>query len=112
MSGFRMVLSAILIGFLGLTAVAIAQHGYLGFFELAMANWATRVLSADLVIVAGTSSMVYPAAALPAVAHQAGAWTLEINPEPTRLSDRVDERIEAPSGTALPALLAAAGFRP
>ena len=50
MSGFRMVLSAVLIGFLGLTAVAIAQHGYLGFFELAMANWATRVLSADLVI--------------------------------------------------------------
>ena len=40
----------------------------------------------------------------------AGAWTLEINPEQTALSDRVDERIAARSGSALPALLDAAAL--
>lgn len=61
--------------------------------------------SADIVLVAGTSSMVYPAAGLPAIARRAGAWVLEINPERTALSDHVDERIAATSGSALPALL-------
>jgi NAD-dependent deacetylase len=61
--------------------------------------------SADIVLVAGTSSMVYPAAGLPAIARRAGAWVLEVNPERTALSDHVDERIAATSGSALPALL-------
>ena len=52
--------------------------------------------------------MVYPAAGLPEIAREAGAWTVEINPERTALSDRVDERFEAPSGVLLPALLCAA----
>jgi NAD-dependent deacetylase len=66
--------------------------------------------AADIVFVAGTSSMVHPAAGLPEIARQAGAWTVEINPEPTALSDRVDERIAAASGSALPALLDAAAL--
>jgi NAD-dependent deacetylase len=64
--------------------------------------------AADVVFVAGTSSMVHPAAGLPEIARQAGAWTVEINPDPTALSDRVDERIAATSGSVLPALLEAA----
>ncbi len=44
--GFCVVLAI----FLALTGVAVYEHGYLGFFELALANWATRVLAADLVI--------------------------------------------------------------
>lgn len=74
-----------------------------GAFESA-ADAASR---ADVILVAGTSSMVYPAAGLPEIGRQAGAWTVEINPEPTAISDRVDERIGATSGTALPALLEA-----
>ena len=54
--------------------------------------------------------MVYPAAGLPEIARHAGAWTVEINAELTALSDRVDERIAAASGLALPALLDAAGL--
>ena len=65
---------------------------------------------ADVVLVAGTSSMVYPAAGLPEIARRAGAHTVEINPERTDLSDRVHERIAGPSGTVLPALLDAAGL--
>ena len=65
---------------------------------------------ADIVLVAGTSSMVYPAAVLPEIARRAGAHTVEINPERTGLSDRVDERIAGPSGAVFPALLDAAGF--
>lgn len=71
---------------------------------------AEAAVAADIVLVAGTSSMVYPAASLPAIARQAGAWTVEINPEHTELSDRVDERIAATSGSALPALLEAAAL--
>ena len=71
---------------------------------------ADAATAADIVLVAGTSSMVYPAAGLPEIARHAGAWTVEINPELTALSDRVDERIAAASGLALPALLDAAGL--
>jgi len=46
----RAVLALVLAGFLALTAVALAEHGYLGFLELALANWATRLLTVDLVI--------------------------------------------------------------
>ena len=43
----------VLIDFTALTLYAVMQVGYLGFFELALANWATRLLSADLVIALG-----------------------------------------------------------
>ena len=36
--------------FLGLTAWVVYQHGYVGFFELALANSATRLMSVDLII--------------------------------------------------------------
>ena len=39
-----------------------------------------------------------------------GAWTVEINPERTAISDRVDERLEAASGTILPELVEALGL--
>ncbi len=50
MSGKMIGLAVALAGFLTLCGVAIAQHGYTGFFELATANWATRTLFADLVV--------------------------------------------------------------
>ena len=40
---------------------------------------------ADLALVVGTSSIVYPAAALPGLAARAGAFVVEVNPNPTNL---------------------------
>lgn len=53
MTGKRSILWCVLVAFLGLTAFAVEQHGYLGFFELAAANWATRLLFVDLSIALG-----------------------------------------------------------
>jgi len=61
----------------------------------------------DLMLVAGTSAEVYPAAALPSLAEEAGAVVVEVNPDSTALSRRVDFALRAPSGVALPALVAA-----
>jgi NAD-dependent deacetylase len=65
---------------------------------------------AALVLVVGTSSQVYPAAALPGAAREAGAYVVEVNPERTPLSGQVDERLAGPAAVVLPALLAAAGL--
>jgi NAD-dependent deacetylase len=62
----------------------------------------------DALLVIGTAAEVYPAAMLPAYAHHHGAAVVEINPNPTRLSDRVDFVLRGPSGIVLPALVAAA----
>lgn len=59
----------------------------------------------DALIVAGSSSVVYPAAALPLYARRAGADVIEINPNTTELSALCDIRLRAPSGEALPPLL-------
>ena len=40
---------------------------------------------ADLTLVVGTSSIVYPAAALPGLAMRGGSFVVEVNPDPTRL---------------------------
>jgi NAD-dependent deacetylase len=62
---------------------------------------------AALFLVIGTSAVVYPAAGLPAVASGAGAWVVEINPEPTAISDQVDEVLRGPAAVILPELLGA-----
>jgi NAD-dependent deacetylase len=58
----------------------------------------------ELMIVAGTSSLVHPAALLPRIALAAGARVVEVNPEPTELSPEVHERLPGPAGVVLPAL--------
>jgi NAD-dependent deacetylase len=62
---------------------------------------------AALFLVIGTSAVVYPAAGLPAVASGAGAWVVEINPEPTAISGQVDEVLRGPAAVVLPVLLGA-----
>jgi len=62
----------------------------------------------DLLIVAGTSGEVYPAAALPQYAKAAGAIVVEVNPTATPLSALADHVLRLPSGVALPALVRAA----
>jgi NAD-dependent deacetylase len=64
---------------------------------------------ARLVIVAGTSSLVYPAASLPLVARRAGAFVVEVNPEPTPLTPTADEHYAAAAGEVLPLMARAAG---
>jgi len=60
--------------------------------------------SADVFFSIGTSGVVYPAASIPLMAKQQGAFVVEINPEPTPLTDRADEFLVGPSGVILPAL--------
>jgi NAD-dependent deacetylase len=62
----------------------------------------------EVLIVAGTSGEVYPAAALPQHAKAAGALVVEVNPAPTPLSSLASHALRAPAGVALPALVRAA----
>ena len=62
----------------------------------------------QILLVVGTSAEVYPAAALPDYAKSAGATIVEINPNPTPLSDFADYVLRGPGGAVLPALVAAA----
>ena len=57
---------------------------------------------ARVVLVAGTSGLVYPAAGLPEIARAAGAYVVEINPERTPLSGMADEHLQGPAGEVLP----------
>ena len=57
---------------------------------------------AKTVLVIGTSNLVTPAAYLPLAAKEAGARLVEINPEPTPLTDHADEFIAGKAGEELP----------
>jgi NAD-dependent deacetylase len=59
---------------------------------------------AELFLSIGTSAVVYPAASLPLMAKQAGAYLVEVNPEPTPLTEIADEFLCGPAGTILPEL--------
>lgn len=61
--------------------------------------------AADLLVVVGTSAIVYPAAGLPDLALSRGVPVVEVNPEPTPLSDRATITVREAAGTALPTLL-------
>jgi NAD-dependent deacetylase len=63
------------------------------------------VTGADLVIVVGTSSIVYPAAGLPELALANGTVVVEVNPERTPLSDAATAVVRESAATALPGLL-------
>ncbi|HEY0003578.1 MAG TPA: NAD-dependent deacylase [Pyrinomonadaceae bacterium] len=69
-----------------------------GAMELA----GSRAQACELCIVAGTSAVVYPAAFLPEIAKAAGAYVVEINPEPTPVSALCDEVIKGKAGELLP----------
>jgi NAD-dependent deacetylase len=55
----------------------------------------------------GTSGLVQPAAALAYAARNRGAVLVEINAEPTPLTEKVDFAIHGKSGEILPALVQA-----
>ena len=62
---------------------------------------------ADVFLSIGTSAVVYPAAGLPLLAAQHGAYAAEINIEPSAVADRMSEVVLGPSGQVLPALVEA-----
>jgi NAD-dependent deacetylase len=59
----------------------------------------------DVMLVIGTSGVVYPAAHLPVIAQQHAARVVEINPAETALSERADIVLPGRSGVILPRLL-------
>jgi len=68
------------------------------------AEYAAR--SAELLLVIGTSAVVYPAAGLAQIAKSSGARVVEINIAETQLSDQIDQFLLGPSGELLPQLIA------
>jgi NAD-dependent deacetylase len=64
--------------------------------------------AAEAVLVLGTSSLVYPAAAVPQVARRAGAFVVEVNPEETPLTPLAHVSIRAKAAETVPGLLEAA----
>jgi NAD-dependent deacetylase len=59
----------------------------------------------DVLIAVGTSGVVYPAALVPATAHQAGAALIDVNPEPDAFVSVADWFLQGPGGEVLPRLV-------
>ncbi len=64
------------------------------------------VRACDVLIVAGTSAVVYPAASLAPQAQRHGAKIIEVNLEETPLSSSADLCLHGPSGEVLPRIIA------
>jgi len=62
------------------------------------------IANCDVLLVVGTSGLVYPAAGFAAEAKVAGARVIEINPEPTPLSELADVFVAGGAKSILPAL--------
>lgn len=61
--------------------------------------------SCDVMIIVGTSLVVSPANSLPLYAKQNGATLIEVNPEPTSLSEYMDLSVRDTAVGALPSLV-------
>ena len=72
--------------------------------DQAMAEAAYAIKTADMVLVCGTSNIVYPAASLPLEALRLGKIVVEINPEKTPLSAKANYFLKAPASLVLPLL--------
>jgi NAD-dependent deacetylase len=64
-----------------------------------------EALSADVFLVIGTSAVVYPAAEFPLIARRRGVPLIEVNPEPTELSEVANAVLRGPAGMVLPQLV-------
>jgi NAD-dependent deacetylase len=68
------------------------------------------VRRAEVFFSVGTSSAVQPAAGLADLAKQNGAFLVEVNPEPTEMSDRFDELLRGRAGEILPQICVMSGL--
>lgn len=59
----------------------------------------------DVFLTVGTSALVHPAASLPIVAKNQGAFVAEINPVPTQITPLVDSHLQGQAGVILPQIL-------
>ncbi len=95
------------------TCDAPIRPGVVWFGEMLPPGAVERALhlvqESDVVLVVGTSSVVYPAAELPSVALAAGARVIEINPQETPLTPRATLAWQATAADALPQLADAFG---
>ncbi|MBI5033064.1 MAG: NAD-dependent deacylase [Chloroflexi bacterium] len=65
-----------------------------------------EAMQCDVLLSIGTSALVEPAASLPRIAQEAGAFIIEINPDETPLSQSADAVLRGKSGGVLPQLAA------
>ena len=61
--------------------------------------------TSDVFLSIGTSAVVYPAAGLPLIARQSGAFVAEFNIEPSAIASEMSEVILGPVGESLPQLI-------
>jgi NAD-dependent deacetylase len=73
--------------------------------EQELSRAVTAAQAAQLFLVVGTSSVVYPAAALPRLALEHGARVIEVNPEATELTRLADISLRGTAGEILPQLV-------
>jgi NAD-dependent deacetylase len=79
--------------------------------EGAMERAAEAAARADVFLSVGTSAVVYPAAGLPLIAADAGAYVAEVNVERSAIARQLDEVVLGKSGEVLPALVEAVRAR-
>jgi len=72
-----------------------------------LAEATAAVWRCEVLVVVGTSALVYPAAGLVHEAAAAGARIIEVNPEQSALAALAAVAVRAPSGVALPQIEAA-----
>lgn len=65
---------------------------------------AEAAAAADVMVVVGTSALVYPAAGLVSVTAGRGGAVIEVNPEPSALADHAAVALRGPAGVLLPRL--------
>ena len=75
--------------------------------EEALVAAVEAIEACDVMLVVGTSGLVYPAAGLPAHAKQYGAKLIEVNPDETAITNQMDIYLRGASGAVLPELVAA-----
>jgi NAD-dependent deacetylase len=63
--------------------------------------------SCDVMLIVGTSGVVYPAAAVPLIAKEAGATVIDVNPQWDALARSCDLFLRGPGGEVLPQLVLA-----
>lgn len=77
----------------------------------ALERCALEARRADAFMIVGTTALVYPAAEYPQMAVRRGAPLIEVDPEPTALSDVAAVVLRGPAGELLPALAEAVRAR-
>jgi len=77
----------------------------------ALERCAAETRLADLFMIIGTTAQVYPAAEYPQLAVRRGVPLIEVDPDPTALTDLATVVLRGPAGELLPRLVGALRLR-